>query len=156
VRLTTRYAPETGPLLQVGLQVVRGEQLGPVVTIIAMVDSGAFTTCLPLEVAADLGLGDDELGEDAEGGFGVGSAFRFWRSTMPINGGVGRSTLQGTIEPWGPGFGMAPVFTEHDSFLLGRQDFFTAFGVTFDEGNGDGPTFHLDAPDEVDDEDEPE
>lgn len=134
--------------MQVALSVQReGEALSPPVTLIAMVDSGAFTSALPIQVARDLGITDDELEQDPDGGFGVGSHFSFSRPTVPVIGGVARLTLEGTSVPWADGFVMAPVFTEHNSFLLGRQDFFKAFTVTFEEGNADGPFFHLDAPD---------
>ena len=112
-----------------------------------MVDSGAFTTALPIQVARDLGITDDELERDADGGFGVGSHFAFSRPTVPVIGGVARRMPDGAMVPWAPGFRMAPVFVEHNSFLLGRQDFFRAFRVTFEEGDPAGCCFHLDAPD---------
>ena len=118
---------------------------GPFVEVLAMVDSGAFRTCLPKQIAYDLGIGDDELIEDPDGGTGVGSAFRFWTTTISIRAGIGlfAPAPDGSTQPWGPGFALDPAFTETDAFLLGRADFFRAFKVSFAE-EADGSVFYLD------------
>lgn len=109
-----------------------------------MVDSGAFRSCLPLEISQDLGIRDDELVEDADGGFGVGSSFRFWTTALPIRAGVVlfEPAEDGSTRPWGPGFPLDPAFTEHDAFLLGRADFFRAFNISFRE-EPEGSVFYL-------------
>lgn len=118
---------------------------GPPVEVLALVDSGAFRSCFPLQIASDLGIGNDELVEDPAGGFGVGSTFRFWTATAAIRAGVALFALDvnGRSQPWGPGFALSPAFTEHDSFLLGRADFFRAFRATFAEEES-GSVFYLD------------
>lgn len=55
-----------------------GEPQGPLTEVLAIVDSGAYRTSLPLAVAVDLGLNPDDLVEDPHGGMGVGSHFRVW------------------------------------------------------------------------------
>lgn len=101
--------------------------------IIAMVDSGAFTTCLPRQLALDLGISDHELVEDPDGGTGVGSTFRIWRPTVPILASIGlfEPAEDGSVRIWGPGFYLQPVFTDADNMLLGRADFFSIFAVRF-------------------------
>jgi hypothetical protein len=104
------------------------------VEVLAVVDTGATTSCLPLEVAHDLGLTDDELVEDPAGGAGVGSAFPIWRSTVPLRAGIGLFELapDDTTQAWGPGFTLDPRFVEHPAFLLGRADFLRVFTVSFE------------------------
>jgi hypothetical protein len=132
--------------LKVSLTVDRpGAAPGPVVEMLAMVDSGAFRTCLPRQIAYDLGITDAELVEDPTGGVGVGSTFRFWTTPLPIRAGIGlfAPAADGSTQPWGPGFSLDPAFTEHDQFLLGRADFFRAHKVSFAE-EPDGSVFYLD------------
>jgi hypothetical protein len=43
---------------------------------------------------------------------------------------------------WGDPFTLNPAFCEKDPFLLGRQDFFATFSVSFDPGNP-YPTFSI-------------
>jgi hypothetical protein len=114
-----------------------------------MVDSGAWRSIFPLSIAYDLGLQPDELVEDPDGGGGVGSTFRVWMPTLSIRAGIAFFDLDanGFHVPWGPGFPLEPAFTEHESFLLGRADFFRAFIVAFDVGEDGNQRFHLDAPD---------
>lgn len=123
-----------------------GEPRGPLVQVLAVVDSGAYRTSLPLQIAIDLGIQQHELTEDPAGGIGVGSHFRLWTTNVPIMAGVALFELaaDGSSQPWGNGFSVNPAFTEHDAFLLGREDFFAAFTVTFENGP-DGGVFHLDA-----------
>lgn len=127
------------------MAVDRPQGEGPLVTVFAMVDSGAYRSVFPLQIATDLGLQPHELVEDPHGGFGVGSHFRAWTTTLPIRTGVAlmEAAPDGTERPWGPGFNLSPIFTEHDSFLLGRADFFRVFTVTFEDRAG-GPVVHLD------------
>jgi hypothetical protein len=76
---------------------------------------------------------------------GVGSKFRVWTTTVPIMAGVGlfEPAADGSVQGWGAGFSISPAFTEHDAFLLGRDDFFSVFTVTF-ENTTSGTVFHLD------------
>jgi hypothetical protein len=122
-----------------------GRSEGPLVEVRALVDSGAYRSSFPLQVAGDLGIEQRELVEDQAGGVGVGSHFRVWTTPVPIRAGVAlfEAASDGTRQPWGPGFTLTPAFIEHDAFLLGRADFFRAFTVTFEE-TPEGPVFHLD------------
>lgn len=110
-----------------------------------MVDSGAFRTCLPVQVAHDLGIADQDLIEDPDGGTGIGSTFRFWTATGPIRGGISlfAPASDGSMTRWGFDFFLAPAFVQHDAFLLGREDCFRAFKITFADED-DGPVFYLD------------
>jgi hypothetical protein len=114
-------------------------------SVIATVDSGAYRSIFPLQVARALGIQDDELVQDAHQGEGVGSRFTIWTTTVPIRAGVAlfEAAADGSDRLWGPGFALSPAFTEHDVFLLGRADFFAVFRVTF-EVTPTGPVFHLD------------
>jgi hypothetical protein len=122
-----------------------GETQPDPVSVIAMVDSGAYRTSFPLQIAYDLGIQPDELVEDEHGGVGVGSQFRVWTTTTDIHAGIAffEPAPDGTERPWGEGFSLSPAFTEHNAFLLGRADFFAAFDVTFENGS-EGPLFHID------------
>jgi hypothetical protein len=122
-----------------------GAQQPPPVSVIALVDSGAYRSSFPLQIATDLGIQPNELVEDPQGGEGVGSHFRVWTTTVPIRAGIAffEPAPDGTDQPWGAGFTLSPAFTEHNSFLLGRADFFAALAVTF-ENTATGPIFHVD------------
>lgn len=121
-----------------------GAPPGNVVDFLAMVDSGAFRTCLPRQIAYDLGIDDSELFEDPDGGNGVGSTFRFWTTALPIRAGIQlfQPAPNGSNQPWGHGFALDPAFTEHDVFLLGRADFFRACRVSFAE-EPEGSCFYV-------------
>ena len=121
----------------------RPEGKGPLVRVLAMVDSGAYRSHFPLDVARDLGLSDDDLSKDELGGRGVGSEFDTWSSRIPIRAGIGRIAEDGSLVAWGPGFTLMPVFSEHEAFLLGREDFLARFDVTFTTEGGEH-VFHLD------------
>lgn len=118
--------------------------------MLACVDSGADRTFLPLGIAGQLGIADNELTQDPHGGRGVGSSFSTWSSTVPIFGrilAILGTPAQPRPELWGPQFLLSPAFSENDDcLLLGRQDFFRAFTVTFQE-QASGPVFHVDYPD---------
>jgi hypothetical protein len=146
-RLTTLQT-SLGPYLKVGMVVDRpGQEEDPdPVTVLAVVDSGAHRSIFPLQIATDLGIQVNELLEDPNGGLGVGSAFRLWVSTVSVRAGVGLFELDadGHDQPWGPGFSFHPAFTEHDVFLLGRDDFFRVFTISFDHSEDGAARFHLD------------
>lgn len=122
------------------------------VDVLALVDSGAFRSCFPKQIGYELGITDEELTEDPNGGTGVGSRFRFWTTDVPIRAGVAlfEPAPDGSAQPWGPGFPLSPAFTETDAFLLGRADFFRAYQVTFEQGTTGNPgcAFILERPDE--------
>lgn len=127
-----------------------GPESSGVIDVLALVDSGAFRSCFPLQVAYELGITDAELVEDPTGGAGVGSQFRFWTTGIPIVAGVAlfEPASDGSAQPFGPEFALSPAFTETDAFLLGRADFFRAYTVTFERGDGN-PTcaFVIERPD---------
>jgi hypothetical protein len=104
------------------------------------VDSGADRTVLPLSVAIRLEV-PDTLERGSERGLGAeGHAFPVWSATVPMYGRVVAD--DGT--PWGPRFPLHPMFADTGIPLLGREDFFRAFTVTFQE-HPDTPVYHLDA-----------
>lgn len=74
-------------------------------------------------------------------GFGIeGHAFATWTSAVPITGQV--IAADGSV--WGPRFSLDPLFADTDVALLGREDFFRAFTITFQEHPAT-PVYHLDA-----------
>ena len=76
------------------------------VTVYALVDSGAYRSSFPRQIAFDLGIEEDELEEDQHGGIGVGSHFRVWTTDLSIRAGIGLFELDedGEDVGWGPGF----------------------------------------------------
>jgi hypothetical protein len=80
---------------------------------------------------------------DAIDGVGVeGASFPTWSSSVALQARIIANFGQGPV-PWGPIFPLNPAFSEKAAALLGRQDFFQAFTVTFAE-NAAAPAFHLD------------
>ena len=129
-----------------------GQPPPPPVTVLALVDSGAWTSIFPKQIAYDLGITDAELQLDPNPGQGVGSSFPIWTTSLAIRAGIAFHTPNpdGSERGWGPGFILKPAFTEHSNFLLGRADFFASFAITFETDLATGsPVFHLDAPDPV-------
>ena len=120
-----------------------GEPSPSPVLLAALVDSGADRTTLPLKIAWRLGIQQNELILRPGGGRGVKSCFDVWTSTVPIQAEVSRRNVStGADSAWGPAFTLSPFFIDDGSFLLGREDFFSVFTVTFEEGGG--RVFHLD------------
>jgi hypothetical protein len=117
-----------------------------VVTVIATVDSGASKSFFPKQIAYRLGIQDAELAQDPGQSQGVGSVFTTWSSTVPIRANI-IAYLTGAAGPqiWGPQINLDPAFSEHDAFLLGREDFFRPFIVTFEVESIGMPVFHIDA-----------
>jgi hypothetical protein len=134
-------------MLRIVIVVDRPRRLpNPPVLLRALVDSGADRTTLPLKIAWDLGIQQDELVLRPGGGRGVKSRFDVWTSSVPIRAGVSRRDVStGADSAWGPVFTLWPFFIDDGSFLLGRADFFSVFTVTFEEGRG--RIFHLDTSD---------
>lgn len=100
--------------------------------IAAIVDSGASRSYFTLDVAEELGIKDDleEFGESV----GLGSKFQTWRSKRPIKAQI----ILNYPEPQGPTlvgpeFELDPSFGEPQDSLLGREDFFRTFEITFRE-----------------------
>lgn len=112
--------------------------------IAAIVDSGASRSYFTLDVADELGIRDEleEFGRSV----GLGSEFQTWRSRKPVKAQI----LAIYPEPQGPTlvgpvFELDPSFGEPQDSLLGREDFFRAFTITFDE-NPVKPTLTLEWP----------
>lgn len=99
----------------------------------AIVDSGASRSFFPKSMAALLGLNPDHLVEDEQGATGVeGGSFPTWSSTKQLEGQIIRINPQTRkASEWGAKFPMDPAFAEKDAALLGRNDFFQAFTITF-------------------------
>nr|MBA2599577.1 hypothetical protein [Actinomycetota bacterium] len=100
-----------------------------------MVDSGAYRSFFPKSIAAGLGL-ENSLVQDAQGARGVeDQEFPTWSSTEQIVARIVRNDPQTQAEElWGPEIPMNPAFAEKPTFLLGREDFFAPFVITFDAG----------------------
>jgi hypothetical protein len=146
--LLTSYSPDLPPELILQLSSETGNAL-----VLAVVDSGADRTLFPAEIAELLGLSEENGGlvQDEHGGRGVGGVeFPTWFSTREIIGQVMQIAEEDELIPWGPSFGMDPAFTglsdgddgPDGTFLLGRNDFFQAFAITFG-WEEDGPAFEL-------------
>ena len=120
-----------------------GEPSPSPVLLAALVDSGADRTTLPLDIAEELGIQQNELVLHRDGGRGVKSYFDLWTTSVQIRAGVRRPEAStGADSEWGPAFTLCPSFIDDDLSLLGRADFFSVFTVTFEEGRG--RIFHLD------------
>jgi hypothetical protein len=111
--------------------------------IAAVVDSGAARSMLPLQIAERLGV-SDALVEDEVGAQGVeGIGFSTWSLPDGVEAQVLSVTqASGTVIKWGTSFTLSPAFCDKDPFLLGREDFFATFRVSFDPGNPH-PTFSI-------------
>jgi hypothetical protein len=116
----------------------------PVASVVALVDSGAQETLLPLVIAEELGFREGEMNEDPGSAQGVGSRFAKWRTSLAVYGHVLRPRMRDLKLPWGPELRLRPVFAEVPIALLGRADFFPHFRITF-ETDAVGAIFHLDA-----------
>lgn len=88
----------------------------------ALVDSGASRSMVPLKIARSVGLQFDETVEQE--GLGVGGTFPFYEATnrLQIMTEAGPLTLERPMICAKPGF-----------MLLGREDFFQWYRVTFDQ-----------------------
>jgi hypothetical protein len=103
---------------------------------VALIDSGAARSVFPLEVARRLGLADD-LVVDAARLLGVeGGAFNTWSYPSGLRCQVLRQRAEdfSQLEPWSAPIVLTPAFSDNDVFLLGREDFFAAFTITFGPG----------------------
>jgi hypothetical protein len=107
---------------------------------------------LPREVAeSKLGLSERELIEDSTTGMGVGpiaedgdeEGFTTWSCSVPVTGQIVVPNDEGRLEAWGPALDLDPAFAEIAPVLLGRQDFFQAFAVTFEPARLSDPHFVL-------------
>jgi hypothetical protein len=94
-----------------------GDETG---SIMGLIDSGSDCACFPVDLAPSLGI---VLGDcvEREGQSAGGKNRQFWWPP-----GV-------NAEIAGVGVLLTGVFTDTPFALLGRQDFFRAFSVTFDE-----------------------
>lgn len=91
---------------------------------LALVDSGADQSCLPVGVAADLGVPYDPDPAKMQDGGGVGGKTKFWIATAPLE----LMSDAGTIS--------LPEVHIHPNLamiLLGRADVFLAYKVEFNQ-----------------------
>lgn len=101
----------------------------------ALIDSGAAFSVFPLWVASQLGISED-LVQDRQAVGAEGAGFATW-SYPP---GLSCQVMQlrpddfSQREPWGKPVKLTPAFADKTVFLLGREDFFAAFTVTFEPG----------------------
>jgi hypothetical protein len=124
------YQRDQGPFLEVRLTTASGSTV-----IDGIVDSGASVSVMPRWVAEDLGI-SEEL-EPAEPLEGVGGPIDAWSFPGDIQA---QAIVDG--QDWGAPFNLRPAFADVEAILLGREDFFGAFTVTFDE-RPDPPYFEL-------------
>jgi hypothetical protein len=115
----------------------------------ATVDSGAPRSLFPKEFAEiSLGIDSADLIQDPTKAEGIGAEkeedrWPTWSSRIPIFGQALRpDETSGRLVPWGPEFRLNPAFAEKNQILLGRQDFFRHFKITF-EHNLVAPAFVL-------------
>lgn len=99
--------------------------------ILGVVDSGADRSMFPLEIADLLGIPDALVKDEVLAGGAAGPGFPTWSSSEEIRGQIVRLTDDRELFPWGPEFPMNPAFAESEHFLLGREDFFVPFVVSF-------------------------
>ena len=99
--------------------------------LFGLVDSGAWRTLLPRVFAVQLGI-DQLLVEDRQAGVGIAMNFPTWSFPPGISAQI---FLDQDDQPlWGQPFALDPGFADVNfPPLLGRADFFRAFGVRFDE-----------------------
>lgn len=109
----------------------------------AVVDSGAFSCCLPLADAERLGIRDDALVSAGQIVVADDRTVDYLESTVPIRAQVLAQTSPAEPpQPWGPTFEIRPAFIPEGSRLLGQRDFFRRFEITFRRGAAP-PTFTL-------------
>jgi hypothetical protein len=114
------------------------------VSVLALLDSGAARSMFPRSVARMLGI-EDELVSDPVGAVGVeGAGFPTWSYPLGMAAQVMRTPPEdpSRSEPWGTSVRMTPAFADKGVFLLGREDFFLGFTITFERGRA-GPQFAL-------------
>jgi hypothetical protein len=108
------------------------------VVVRALVDSGAVRSMLPRLVARDLGI-EKDLEQDRHGAVGVeGAGFPTWSYPPGLSAQVIRPG--DPSQPWGSPVRMTPAFADKGVLLLGREDFFLGFQITFEPA---GPHFVL-------------
>jgi hypothetical protein len=100
---------------------------GESIRVIALVDSGSDCACFPLSLARGLGI-DLSSCELRTGRTAGGPNDQYWW----------RPGIRGVVA--GHQVHFTGVFTDTPFALLGRQDFFRAFAVTFDQRT---PSFTL-------------
>jgi len=107
----------------------------------ALVDSGAHRTLFPLGLADALGI-RSELQRDPKPSQAPSATFQTWSHADRIEA---RIVTEGSSGPlyWGPPFTLSPAFGP-DVFLLGREDFFSVFTVSFEPSTGQR-LFHIDS-----------
>ena len=136
------YAGDGGsPSLEVDLLGVNGVDI----STLALVDTGAEWSVMPLDVGKRLGV-DLSLCKQTEGQAGAGAATQWWWGQSPD----GLARVRPMIRTAGWEVPIAPMLTERiDVVVLGRRDFLSSFRFAIDER---AQTFSLDPYDEpVDD-----
>lgn len=108
-----------------------------------MVDSGAFSCCLPLEDARHLQIPDDALREAGQIVLADDRTVPYLESLRAIRAQVlVREPSASVARPWGPIFELRPAFLPEGSRLFGQRDSFSRFEITF-RRHLDPPSFIL-------------
>jgi hypothetical protein len=97
-----------------------------------VVDSGAFSCCLPVEDARHLQIPDGALREAGEIVLADDSTVPYLESAIPVRAQIlVRASPAVSPRPWGPTFELRPAFVTEGSRLFGQRDFFGRFEITF-------------------------
>ncbi len=106
---------------------------GPSLAISGVVDSGAFTCCLPLDDAERLEIPRSSLHEAGEIVLADDSTVVYFQSQRAVRGQVQtQESPAAPARPWGPIFELNPAFIPEGGRLLGQRDFFNSFQITFE------------------------
>lgn len=105
---------------------------GTPLAISGVVDSGAFTCCLPFDDAERLGIPKSALHEAGEIVLADDRTVAYLQSDLVIRAQVQtQSSPSVPTQRWGPVFEIHPAFIPEGSRLLGQRDFFSRFEVIF-------------------------
>jgi hypothetical protein len=105
---------------------------GPPLAISGVVDSGAFTCCLPLDDAHRLCISESALHEAGEIVLADDSTVVYFESELAVRAQVQtQASSAAPAQPWSPIFELCPAFIPEGSRLLGQRDFFNRFEITF-------------------------
>lgn len=104
------------------------------VVLTALLDSGAHRTLFPLSVARELGLARRRLRRGRARTL-AGRGLRTHEAPTDVRARIG-VVRAGRAELWGPELPLRPTFGKVTQAVLGREDFFELFLVTFHQSAG--------------------
>ena len=93
---------------------------GPAIVVSGVVDSGAFSCCLPVEDARHLQIPGGALRKAGEIVLADDSAVPYLESVVPVRAQLlVRASSAVSLRPWGPIFELRPAFVPEGSRLFG-------------------------------------